>query len=85
MIQTVEATIDEKGRVNLLEPVRLPFTRRALVTILEEGPAVDADLAPARTQAEMAAAHRSRRKRLASGKPGYVSIELPFVDDGADW
>lgn len=39
MIRTVEAIIDEKGDVRLLEPVRLPAARRALVTILEEGPA----------------------------------------------
>jgi len=39
MIQTVEAVIDENGRVYLLEDVRLPEARRALVTILEEEPA----------------------------------------------
>lgn len=36
MIQTVEALIDENGSVSLLEEVRLPAARRALVTILEE-------------------------------------------------
>jgi hypothetical protein len=36
MIQTVEAVIDENGRVQLLEDVRLPEARRALVTILDE-------------------------------------------------
>jgi hypothetical protein len=40
MIRTVEAVIDENGTVRLLESVRLPNARRALVTILEEGPAV---------------------------------------------
>jgi len=34
MIRTVEAVIDEQGNVRLLEPVRLPSGRRALVTIL---------------------------------------------------
>ncbi len=38
MIRTVEAVIDEKGNVQLLEPVHLQATRRALVTILEEQP-----------------------------------------------
>lgn len=38
MIQTVEAVIDERGHVRLLEPVQLPTARRALVTILEEVP-----------------------------------------------
>jgi hypothetical protein len=35
MNRTVEAVIDEHGNVRLLESVRLPSARRALVTILE--------------------------------------------------
>ena len=42
MIRTVEAVVDEKGRVRLLERVSLPAARRALVTILEEKPAIPA-------------------------------------------
>ncbi len=38
MIQTIEAVIDEQGKVQLLQSVRLPQVRRALVTILEEKP-----------------------------------------------
>jgi hypothetical protein len=38
MIRTIEAIIDETGRVQLLENVRLKEARRALVTILEEEP-----------------------------------------------
>jgi hypothetical protein len=38
MIQTVEAVIDEQGRVRLLEEVQIPEARRALVTILEDPP-----------------------------------------------
>jgi hypothetical protein len=46
MIQTVEAVIDEHGRVRLLEEVKLPSARRALVTILEDSPgAIVADTA----------------------------------------
>lgn len=41
MIQTVEAVIDEHGVVRLMQPIRVPAARRALVTILEEQPAVD--------------------------------------------
>jgi predicted DNA-binding antitoxin AbrB/MazE fold protein len=41
MIQTIEAIIDENGKVKLLEAVSLPEARRALVTILEEEPATD--------------------------------------------
>jgi hypothetical protein len=40
MIRTVEAVIDEHGRVSLLESVELPEVWRALVTILEEEPAL---------------------------------------------
>lgn len=43
MIRTIEATIDEQGNVRLLEPVKLPSTRRALVTILEDAPAASAN------------------------------------------
>ncbi len=38
MIQTLEAVIDEKGVVRLLEDVHLPAARRALVTILDDEP-----------------------------------------------
>jgi hypothetical protein len=43
MIRTVEAEIDEQGTVRLLEAVRLPASRRALVTILEDEPSTSAD------------------------------------------
>ena len=36
MIKTVEAVIDDKGRVKLLSPLRLQSRRRALVLILDE-------------------------------------------------
>jgi hypothetical protein len=39
MIQTIEAVIDEQGRVRLLGNVQLRAPHRALVTILEEAPA----------------------------------------------
>jgi hypothetical protein len=40
MVRTVEAVIDKKGRVHILEDVRLPVGRRALVTILDEKPSL---------------------------------------------
>lgn len=40
MLRTVKAIIDEHGAVRLLEPVELPAARQALVTILEEEPAL---------------------------------------------
>jgi len=42
MMRTVEAVIDEQGNVRLLEPVHLPSSRRALVTILEDRQAAGA-------------------------------------------
>ena len=38
MLRTVEAVIDEHGKVHLLEDVQLTEARRALVTILEDAP-----------------------------------------------
>ena len=40
MIQTVEAVIDPQGNVRLLEPVHVRASRRVLVTILDDEPAV---------------------------------------------
>ncbi len=40
-IRTLEAVVDERGRVRLLEKLKLPRARRALVTILEDPPRVD--------------------------------------------
>jgi hypothetical protein len=38
MNRTVEAVIDEQGKVRLLEKIQLPSARHALVTILEDEP-----------------------------------------------
>jgi hypothetical protein len=38
MIQTIEAIVNEQGKVQLLEAVQLSVPRRALVTILDEEP-----------------------------------------------
>ena len=40
MPKTVEAVVDERGNVRLLEDIRLKGSRRALVTIFEEAPAL---------------------------------------------
>ena len=42
MIQTVEALIDRRGQVHLLQPLILPEMRRALVTILDDEPELSA-------------------------------------------
>jgi hypothetical protein len=39
VIKTIEAVIDEKGIVHLLEPAPPGAVRRVLVTILDEAPA----------------------------------------------
>ncbi len=41
MLQTIEAMIDEKGRLRFLEPIKLPKLRRVIITILNEEPAED--------------------------------------------
>ena len=43
MIRTVEGVIDELGVVKLLEPVPLEGSRRTLVMILDEEPAIAAN------------------------------------------
>jgi hypothetical protein len=40
-MKTVEAIIETNGEVHLVEPLSVPAPRRALVTILEEAPAVN--------------------------------------------
>lgn len=43
MARTLEAVIEEGGKVRLLEPIDISIARRALVTVLDEepGPAFD--------------------------------------------
>lgn len=38
MIQTVEAVVDEHGKIHLFEEIRVSKARRALVTVLEDEP-----------------------------------------------
>ena len=40
MLRTVEAVIDEHGKVHLLEEIQLSEARKALVTILEDAPTI---------------------------------------------
>ena len=37
MIRTVEAVIDERGVIRVIEPIELPPGRKVLATILEKG------------------------------------------------
>jgi hypothetical protein len=43
MIQTLEAIIDETGKITLSEEIRLKEERRAIVIILDEEPKIFAD------------------------------------------
>ena len=55
MIQTVEAVINERGTVRLLKRIRLPVAHRALVTILEEQPAINVPETALLSEATLAA------------------------------
>ena len=41
MPQTIEAVIDEKGNLRILESIKLPKLRRVIITILDEEPSED--------------------------------------------
>ena len=41
MPRTVEAVVDERGHIRLLEPLELRASQRVLVTVLEDGPDAD--------------------------------------------
>ena len=43
MVRTLEAIIEEGGKVRLLEPIDIDVARRALVTVLDEEPRPTAD------------------------------------------
>ena len=45
MIKTIEALVDDEGRVRLLQPVHLGSIRRALVVILDEPEVLDDETA----------------------------------------
>lgn len=36
MIQTFEAVVDKRGNIRLLEPVKLPYDSRLLITVLDK-------------------------------------------------
>ena len=71
MTRTVEAVIDQQGNVRLLEPVHLPSSRRALVTILEDQQLAGAtntphrgtDASAGRRPQELAAVRETAAKR----------------------
>jgi len=54
VIRTIEAVIDEKGIVRLLEPVAPGVVRRVLITILDEAPAATSSESALLSEASLA-------------------------------
>lgn len=46
MIQTLEAVVDQQGTLRLLDSIRLPPLRCALITVLDEEPEWSAPVGP---------------------------------------
>jgi len=44
-----------------------------------------AEIRPGQTIEEMATRHRARMAADSAEGPSYADVDLPFVDDGADW
>ena len=75
MLQTVEAVIDEKGVLRILESVELPKMRRVIVTILNEE--------PTREALDQAAQHQKilmMERRHAKGYAGSPSNKDEFSE-----
>lgn len=70
-MQTVEAIVDSTGTVKILNGVRLPKNRRALLTILDEEPEDSPELKKARLFAAF--------EKLAE------SDIFPDIDDPVEW
>jgi hypothetical protein len=77
MIRTVEAAIDERGTVRLLEPVELPVSRRALETIRDEEPRVPADELALLSEAALAGDWNRPDEVVVSPSAGAVVL-VPF-------
>jgi predicted DNA-binding antitoxin AbrB/MazE fold protein len=75
MSQTIDAVIDENGAVRLLKPVRLSGARRALVTILDDQPASEADLDAGYREMAQDEAREIEALDLAEATIGDVSDE----------
>jgi len=71
MMQTLEAIVDETGKISLLEEVRLEKSRRALVTILDEEP-------------KTAAASKKENLRRVFGEMRKVEM-FRAVENVSDW
>lgn len=71
-MQTLEATIDEVGKVKLLAEIRLPSRRRALLTILDEEPPHDSP--------------ELKKERLFAALEKLAESDIfPDIDDPVQW
>jgi hypothetical protein len=70
-MQTVEAIIDENGAVRLLENVRLPEARKAVLTILDD-------------VAQEAAADQSLAEKWSDNQKLLRAINEAYADDDAE-
>lgn len=70
-MQTVEAIINKTGKVQLLKEIRLPESRRALLTILDEEPQ---DSPEAKKERLFAAFEELAKKDI-----------FPTIDDPVEW
>jgi predicted DNA-binding antitoxin AbrB/MazE fold protein len=76
MLQTVEAIIDEKGVLRMLEPVNLPRMRRVIVTILDEAP----------TEASLHRASRNQEVALMEKQQAEGYAKFPSKkDETGEW
>lgn len=70
-MQTVEAIVGKTGKVKLLKEIRLPESRRALLTILDEEPQDSAEL---------------KKERLFAAFEKLAEKDIfPDIDDPVEW
>jgi serine/threonine protein kinase len=80
MLRTVKAVIDQQGNVRLLEPLTLPEPRHALVTILEETPAIPPTVSQPSPQTRVGdwRTHYRPVRRIGQGGMGetYLAVDV---------
>lgn len=74
-MQTIEAIIESTGAVRLLSEVKLPKSRRALVTILDEEP----------VDAATSNSGQKNEKLIAAFKKAQEANIFRGIDDPVEW
>jgi DNA-binding response OmpR family regulator len=87
MVQTVEAEIDERGGIRLLQPVHIARARRALVVILDEKPTTGiSDLwQDGATREATSDEDAPKIERVLQDKPSSTQQGLAMDDEGDCW